>query len=53
MEKKTSIEFAFYRLNRAKQEHETAELLYKENKLLAAKVREDSDYERENFNFPY
>lgn len=39
MEKKTSIEFAFYRLNRAKQEHETAELLYKENKLLAANNR--------------
>lgn len=39
MEKKTSIEFALYRLNRAKQEHETAELLYKENKLLAANNR--------------
>ncbi len=39
MEKKTSIEFAFYRLDRAKQEQSTAELLYKENKLLAANNR--------------
>ena len=36
MEKKTSIEFALYRLERAKEECETAELLYKENKLLAS-----------------
>lgn len=35
MKKKTSIEFALYRLERAKQEQATAELLYKENKLLA------------------
>lgn len=39
MEKKTSIEFALYRLERAKEEYETAELLYKENKLLAANNR--------------
>ena len=39
MEKKTSIEFALYRLGRAKQEQATAELLYKENKLLAANNR--------------
>lgn len=39
MEKKTSIEFALYRLDRAKQEQATAELLYKENKLLAANNR--------------
>ena len=39
MEKKTSIEFALYRLDRAKQEQETADLLYKENKLLAANNR--------------
>ena len=39
MEKKTSIEFALYRLDRAKQEQSTAELLYKENKLLAANNR--------------
>lgn len=39
MEKKTSKEFALYRLERAKEEYETAELLYKENKLLAANNR--------------
>ena len=39
MEKKTSIEFALYRLERAKEECETAELLYKENKLLASNNR--------------
>lgn len=39
MEKKTSIEFALYRLKRAAEECETAELLYKENKLLAANNR--------------
>lgn len=39
MKKRTSIEFAFYRLDRAKQEQSTAELLYKENKLLAANNR--------------
>lgn len=39
MEKKTSIEFALYRLERAKEEYGTAELLYKENKLLAANNR--------------
>lgn len=39
MKKKTSIEFALYRLDRAKQEQSTAELLYKENKLLAANNR--------------
>ena len=39
MEKKTSIDFALYRLDRAKQEQATAELLYKENKLLAANNR--------------
>lgn len=39
MEKKTSREFALYRLERAKEECETAELLYKENKLLAANNR--------------
>lgn len=39
MEKKTSKEFALYRLERAKEEYETALLLYKENKLLAANNR--------------
>ena len=39
MEKRTSIEFAKYRLERAKEEYETAQLLYKENKLLAANNR--------------
>lgn len=39
MEKKTSLEFAKYRLQRAQEEYETAELLYKENKLLAANNR--------------
>ncbi len=39
MEKKTSKEFALYRLERAKEECETAELLYKENKLLVANNR--------------
>lgn len=39
MEKKTSKEFALYRLERAKEEYETANLLYKENKLLAANNR--------------
>lgn len=39
MEKKTSIEFALYRLKRAKEEFETAELLWKENKFLAANNR--------------
>lgn len=39
MKKKTSIEFALYRLERAKEEYETAELLYKENKLLASNNR--------------
>lgn len=39
MEKKTSIEFALYRLKRAKEENETAELLYNGNKLLAANNR--------------
>lgn len=39
MEKKTSIEFALYRLKRAKDEYETAEFLYKENKLLPANNR--------------
>lgn len=32
MEKRTSIEFAKYRLERAKEEYEMAQLLYKENK---------------------
>ena len=39
MEKKTSLEFALYRLERAKEEYDTSELLYKENKLLAANNR--------------
>ena len=39
MEKKTSLEFALYRLERAKEEYEVARLLYKENKLLAANNR--------------
>lgn len=39
MEKKTSKEFALYRLDRAKQEYEVANLLYRENKLLAANNR--------------
>lgn len=39
MEKKTSREFALYRLERAKEEYETAELLYRENKLLASNNR--------------
>jgi len=39
LEKKTSLEFAKYRLQRAQEEYETAELLYKENKLLAANNR--------------
>ena len=39
MEKKTSKEFALYRLERAKEECETAKLLYRENKLLAANNR--------------
>lgn len=39
MEKKTSREFALYRLARAKEEYETANLLYRENKLLAANNR--------------
>ena len=39
MEKKTSKEFALYRLQRAKQECDTAELLYRENKLLASNNR--------------
>lgn len=39
MEKKTSKEFALYRLERAQEEYETAKLLYKENKLLAANNR--------------
>ncbi len=39
MEKKTSKEFALYRLERAKEEYETANLLFRENKLLAANNR--------------
>lgn len=39
MEKKTSREFALYRLERAKEEYETANLLFRENKLLAANNR--------------
>lgn len=39
MEKKTSKEFALYRLERAKEEYETAGLLYRENKLLASNNR--------------
>lgn len=39
MEKKTSLEFALYRLERAKEEYETAELLYRENKFLASNNR--------------
>ena len=39
MEKKTSREFALYRLDRAKEEYKTAEFLYKGNKLLAANNR--------------
>lgn len=39
MEKKTSRELALYRLERAKEEYETANLLYKNNKLLAANNR--------------
>ena len=39
MEKKTSKEFALYRLARAKEEYETANLLFRENKLLAANNR--------------
>lgn len=39
MKEKTSIDFALYRLERAKEECETAELLYKENKLLASNNR--------------
>lgn len=39
MEKKNNLDFAIYRLKRAKEEYETAELLQKENKLLAANNR--------------
>lgn len=39
MEKKTSKEFALYRLERAKEELEIANLLYTKNKLLAANNR--------------
>lgn len=39
MEKKTSRDFALYRLERAKEEYSTSKLLYKENKLLAANNR--------------
>ncbi len=39
MKNKDSIDLALYRLERAKTEYETAELLYKENKLLAANNR--------------
>lgn len=39
MKEKTSIDFALYRLERAKEECETAELLYRENKLLASNNR--------------
>ena len=39
MKKRTSLEFALYRLERAKEECDTAKLLYKENKLLAANNR--------------
>ena len=39
MEKKTSREFALYRLERVKEEYETANLLYRENKLLTANNR--------------
>ena len=39
MERKNSIDLAMYRLERARVEQQTAELLYKENKLLAANNR--------------
>ena len=39
MEKKTSIDFALYRLQRAKEEYENAKLLYKANRFLAANNR--------------
>ena len=39
MKNKDSIDLALYRLERAKEECETAELLYKENKLLASNNR--------------
>ena len=39
MEKKTNIDLALYRLERAKEEYEVAELLYEKNKLLAANNR--------------
>ena len=39
MKNKDSKDLALYRLERAKTEYETAELLYKENKLLAANNR--------------
>lgn len=39
MEKKSNINLALYRLERAKEEYEIAELLYKENKLLPSNNR--------------
>ena len=39
MKDKESIDLALYRIERAKEEYETAELLYKKNKLLAANNR--------------
>ncbi len=39
MEKKTSLEYALYRVKRAKEECEIAELLLREKKLLAANNR--------------
>ena len=39
MEKKTNVDLALYRIERAQEEVETAQLLYKENKLLAANNR--------------
>lgn len=39
MEKKNSTDLALYRLERAKQEQETSQLLYEQNKLLAANNR--------------
>lgn len=39
MEKKNNIDLALYRLQRAREEYETSELLYRENKFLAANNR--------------
>ena len=58
LKKRTSLEFALYRLERAKEECDTAKLLYYVKTeifprkigrriVLASKVREDSDYDEE------